>query len=636
MATNQESRTKAAPPPFDPNNQAGLGMGGASTQEVVYGPDGTAYGNPAIARAAGVTNYTMSPPAAPPAPTPLGAAAPPYTQQYAPGNFRPELIEDTNTPKPLPTRYGDPIYGLQGKDDIRTLIGRVGMAPVVKYDNRDGPPTITFADDPAYQKSQAILDFEKRIASGEIQESGLYGPQIGSGREIDRRPFVERESAYQSYDPEKDIFRFYDPEGNITQEGPRAGSVLGGALGDLMTGLNQTAANPDFQKAVMLAAIAAGGYAALGGGAAAGTAGTAAGAGAAPALTPAALESLIGSAGYGVNSAALAAAPALGIPVATVGSGALLGFGGVTPTLTPAAIESLVGSAGYGTNASALEYASQLGLDPSTVGSGAFGGSGSLFDAAESPLASGYGGPTSTALTNEAVASGMSPGSLGAQMAVDGTLSSEALAAAYGTTGPGSALYNTATLGNANALANQLAEAGTASNLAKLLGGGSQPSLSQLAINMLGTQDSGKNPGGFLDPTNLSTGSAQQNASILRDLPQLAFGHGPTVAALANRTAPQGYKRGGLAGHQPEFITGATGHYVKGKGDGQSDDIPAMLADGEYVFDADTVAALGNGSSDAGAQRLDEMRQAIRKHKRSAPVDKIPPKAKSPLEYLKG
>jgi hypothetical protein len=88
-------------------------------------------------------------------------------------------------------------------------------------------------------------------------------------------------------------------------------------------------------------------------------------------------------------------------------------------------------------------------------------------------------------------------------------------------------------------------------------------------------------------------------------------------------------------GHKPEFITGATGHYVKGKGDGQSDDIPAMLADGEYVFDADTVAALGNGSSDAGAKVLDKMRQEIRKHKRSAPVHKIPPKAKSPLEYIK-
>ena len=88
--------------------------------------------------------------------------------------------------------------------------------------------------------------------------------------------------------------------------------------------------------------------------------------------------------------------------------------------------------------------------------------------------------------------------------------------------------------------------------------------------------------------------------------------------------------------HVPEFITGATGHFVQGRGDGQSDDIPAMLADGEYVFDADTVAALGNGSSKAGALQLDKMREAIRKHKRSAPHDKIPPKAKSPLEYLKG
>ncbi len=94
--------------------------------------------------------------------------------------------------------------------------------------------------------------------------------------------------------------------------------------------------------------------------------------------------------------------------------------------------------------------------------------------------------------------------------------------------------------------------------------------------------------------------------------------------------------KGGTVDHKPEFITGATGHFVEGRGDGQSDDIPAMLADGEYVFDADTVAALGNGSSKAGALQLDKMREAIRKHKRSAPHDKIPPKAKSPLQYLKG
>lgn len=77
------------------------------------------------------------------------------------------------------------------------------------------------------------------------------------------------------------------------------------------------------------------------------------------------------------------------------------------------------------------------------------------------------------------------------------------------------------------------------------------------------------------------------------------------------------------------------GFAVNGPGTGQSDDIPTMLADGEYVIDADTVAQLGDGSSKAGAQILDKFREEIRQHKRSAPVNKIPPTAKSPLEYMK-
>jgi hypothetical protein len=78
------------------------------------------------------------------------------------------------------------------------------------------------------------------------------------------------------------------------------------------------------------------------------------------------------------------------------------------------------------------------------------------------------------------------------------------------------------------------------------------------------------------------------------------------------------------------------GSAVHGAGDGQSDDIPAMLADGEYVIDAETVAQIGNGSTKAGAQALDKFRESIRAHKRSAPVDKIPPKTKALTSYLKG
>jgi hypothetical protein len=78
------------------------------------------------------------------------------------------------------------------------------------------------------------------------------------------------------------------------------------------------------------------------------------------------------------------------------------------------------------------------------------------------------------------------------------------------------------------------------------------------------------------------------------------------------------------------------GSAVHGEGDGQSDDIPAMLADGEYVIDAETVAQIGNGSTKAGAQALDKFRESIRAHKRSAPINKIPPKTKALTSYLKG
>jgi hypothetical protein len=87
-----------------------------------------------------------------------------------------------------------------------------------------------------------------------------------------------------------------------------------------------------------------------------------------------------------------------------------------------------------------------------------------------------------------------------------------------------------------------------------------------------------------------------------------------------------------LAKGRLDFREGAPVH---GPGDGQSDDIPAMLADGEYVIDAETVAQIGNGSTKAGAKALDEFRKNIRKHKRSAPLDKIPPKTKTLTSYLK-
>jgi hypothetical protein len=158
----------------------------------------------------------------------------------------------------------------------------------------------------------------------------------------------------------------------------------------------------------------------------------------------------------------------------------------------------------------------------------------------------------------------------------------------------------------------------------------------------------------------------------------------PGLSAMAQGGLPEPYRNAAPPGHRPEFITGLTGYYADGGGTGQSDDIPAMLHDGDYVMDAETVSALGDGSSKAGRKVLDEfrgrvphrdvpqgepvpaqiadgeyvfpsafvtalgkgdnkrgaeildgLRERLRKHKRAAPVDKIPPKAKSPLDYIR-
>lgn len=86
---------------------------------------------------------------------------------------------------------------------------------------------------------------------------------------------------------------------------------------------------------------------------------------------------------------------------------------------------------------------------------------------------------------------------------------------------------------------------------------------------------------------------------------------------------------------QQGLAKGGSPRYVKGPTAGQDDKVDARLSDGEYVFDADVVSALGDGNNEAGALKLDQMRENVRQHKRSAPKSKIPPKAKSPLAYMK-
>jgi len=112
----------------------------------------------------------------------------------------------------------------------------------------------------------------------------------------------------------------------------------------------------------------------------------------------------------------------------------------------------------------------------------------------------------------------------------------------------------------------------------------------------------------------------------------------PTQPELPPAKTPEEDKpmaMGGLTGYAEGGSSES--RYVDGPGSGREDKIPALLSDGEYVMDAETLALLGDGSTKEGARRMDEFRAKIRQHKgRALSRGQISPDAKSPHEYMGG
>jgi hypothetical protein len=85
----------------------------------------------------------------------------------------------------------------------------------------------------------------------------------------------------------------------------------------------------------------------------------------------------------------------------------------------------------------------------------------------------------------------------------------------------------------------------------------------------------------------------------------------PAVPSGVNEKGGLSLAKGGIA---------SAGRYLQGKTDGMADKIPskidgkqpAALSHGEFVIPADVVSHLGNGNSDAGAQKLYQMMDRIR------------------------
>lgn len=141
-------------------------------------------------------------------------------------------------------------------------------------------------------------------------------------------------------------------------------------------------------------------------------------------------------------------------------------------------------------------------------------------------------------------------------------------------------------------------------------GGLPQPTMPQPRPNL---PASGMGPNPAWSPI----GSPQQNAMpppAPNGLPPMV----PPPGAQVPSPIPQSQPMGGLGPRGPAFggidryNRRASGGAISGPGTGTSDDIPARLSDGEYVIPAHVVAALGDGSTAAGAKRLDELQRQVR------------------------
>lgn len=165
--------------------------------------------------------------------------------------------------------------------------------------------------------------------------------------------------------------------------------------------------------------------------------------------------------------------------------------------------------------------------------------------------------------------------------------------------------------------------AGGAALLAGQSGGGSrQPALTASRSLSPAQQEYLNRPGTSWDWSRMQRDAATSGLT----LDQYVASNWPRITSGEYNV--QAMAQGGLS---------ALSRFVRGGGTGRSDEISAKLSDGEYVIDAETVAMLGDGSSKAGAQRLDQMRESVRQHKGKALAKgKFSPDAKSPLTYLKG
>jgi hypothetical protein len=328
-------------------------------------------------------------------------------------------------------------------------------------------------------------------------------------------------------------------------------------------------------------------------------------------------------------SGALGGTDGLFSKMGITGENGILGnvFGGATPTPEGSVdLTKAMGSA-LDSPANIAAEAALNGVSPQDA-SAAFG---SPLNTVASSL--NTGAPNTPDVTKAMGSALNSPANIEAEAALNNVTAKDAMSAYGGTSSPSSSVIDTIKNGLG------FGEKGSGLSLSKLaplammasslMGGQKIPAAT--AASMTPEQQAYFNKSGYSwDWDAIGKAASQEGKSISDYVAQhwdeVGAGQkfkvdaaGPTVAAA----------HGGALGHISRL--------ARGSGSGRDDTINARLSDGEYVIDAETVALLGDGSTDAGAKRLDEMRKQIRMQKgKSLSKGKFSPDAKSPLSYLKG
>jgi hypothetical protein len=139
-----------------------------------------------------------------------------------------------------------------------------------------------------------------------------------------------------------------------------------------------------------------------------------------------------------------------------------------------------------------------------------------------------------------------------------------------------------------------------------------------MAMQMgLGAMDGGAQEGGMNDKELISSAIDVIQGEVQNpEQQQLILGK---FVAQFGQEALQDLVQKVQSGEIPNEPSPAEGK-IEGAGDGMSDMVPAslgkeqdvLLSDGEFVVPADVVSGIGNGSSDAGSSKLEEMMNRVR------------------------